>query len=146
VEGFFQEAHVKMRPMDFMDEGIFVCGMAHYPKFIEESISQALATAGRAMTILSKQPLFMGGTVAVVDQEQCVGCLTCVRTCPFEIPRIDPGTFGVGHIAGAAYIDPTLCQGCGTCTAECPATAIQLANYTDEMMLRSLSGTLGAWA
>jgi heterodisulfide reductase subunit A-like polyferredoxin len=88
----------------------------------------------------------MGGTVAVVDQEKCVGCLTCVRTCPFEIPRIDSVAWGVGHIAGAAWIDPTLCQGCGTCTAECPATAIQLANYTDELMLRSLSGALGAWA
>jgi heterodisulfide reductase subunit A len=145
AEGFFQEAHVKMRPMDFMDEGIFVCGMAHYPKFIEESISQALATAGRAMTILSKQPLYMGGMVAVVDQERCVGCLTCVRSCPFEIPRIDDSELGVGHIVGAAYIEPTLCQGCGTCTAECPASAIQLANYTDELMLRSLRGVLGSW-
>jgi heterodisulfide reductase subunit A2 len=145
VEGFFQEAHVKMRPMEFMDEGVFVCGMAHYPKFIEESISQALATAGRAMTILSKQPLFMGGTVAVVDQEKCVGCLTCVRTCPFEIPHIDGAALGVGHIVGAAWIDPALCQGCGTCTAECPATAIQLANYTDELMMRSLAGALGSW-
>ncbi len=145
-EGFFEEAQLKLRPMDFMREGIFLAGMAHYPKFIEESISQALATAGRAMTILSKQPLFMGGTIAVVDQEKCVGCLTCVRTCPFEIPRIIPDAWGVGHIAGAAWIDPALCQGCGTCTAECPATAIQLANYTDELMLRSLSGALGAWA
>jgi heterodisulfide reductase subunit A len=144
-EGFFLEAHIKMRPMDFMEEGIFVCGMAHYPKFIEESISQALATAGRAMTILSKQPLYMGGMVAVVDQERCVGCLTCVRSCPFEIPRIDDSELGVGHIVGAAYIEPTLCQGCGTCTAECPASAIQLANYTDELMLRSLRGVLGSW-
>ncbi len=145
LEGFFQEAHIKMRPMDFMEDGIFVCGMAHYPKFIEESISQALATAGRAMTILSKQPLFMGGTVAVVDQDSCVGCLTCVRTCPFEIPRIDTTRRGVGNIAGAAHIDPTLCQGCGTCTAECPATAIQLVNYSDEQLLGALTGVLGSW-
>ncbi|MEA3335784.1 MAG: FAD-dependent oxidoreductase [Chloroflexota bacterium] len=145
VEGFYQEAHVKMRPMDFTDEGIFVAGMAHYPKFIEESISHALATAGRAMTILSKQPLFMGGTIAIVDQDKCVGCLTCVRTCPFNVPKIDYEKAGVGGIIGAAYIEPALCQGCGTCTADCPASAIQVLPYADDLMLQSLSGVLGSW-
>jgi heterodisulfide reductase subunit A len=145
AEGFFLEAHLKMRPMDFMEEGIFICGMAHYPKFIEESISQALATAGRAITILSKQPFFFGGTIAVVDQSKCVGCLTCVRVCPFEIPRIDTAQSGVGSIAGAAYIEPTLCHGCGTCTGECPATAIQLLNYTDRQITVPEIGALGAW-
>ncbi|HIQ05751.1 MAG TPA: 4Fe-4S dicluster domain-containing protein, partial [Anaerolineae bacterium] len=141
-EGFFMEAHLKMRPMDFMKEGIFVAGMAHYPKFIEETIAHAQATAGRAITILAKQPLYIGGSVAVVDQTKCVGCLTCVRTCPFGIPRIQPEKTGVGGIAGAAYIDPALCQGCGTCTAECPAKAIQLLGYTDEQIL--VQG-VGAW-
>jgi heterodisulfide reductase subunit A len=144
-EGFFLEAHIKMRPMDFMEEGIFVCGMAHYPKFIEESISQALATAGRAITILSKEPFFFGGTVAVVDQEQCVGCLTCVRVCPFHIPKVDPNRTGVGDIVGAAYIEPALCHGCGTCTAECPATAIQLMNYTDAQIMVPEAALLGSW-
>lgn len=142
-EGFFMEAHLKMRPMDFMEEGIFVAGMAHYPKFIEEAIAHAQATAGRAITILSKQPLYIGGSVAVVDQTKCVGCLTCTRTCPFGIPQIQPDQAGVGAIVGAAYIDPALCQGCGSCTGECPAKAIQLLNYTDEQML--VQG-LGAWA
>jgi heterodisulfide reductase subunit A len=144
-EGFFLEAHLKMRPMDFMEEGIFVCGMAHYPKFIEECISQALATAGRAITILSKEELFVGGSIAVVDQDKCVGCLTCVRTCPFEIPRIDRSKTGVGNIVGAAYIEPSLCHGCGTCTAECPATAIQLFNYTDEQIMVPDAHVLGSW-
>ncbi|MCJ7734684.1 MAG: 4Fe-4S binding protein, partial [Anaerolineales bacterium] len=130
-EGFFLEAHIKMRPMDFMEEGIFICGIAHYPKFIEESISQASATAGRAITILSKKPFHFGGTVAVVDPNKCVGCLTCMRTCPFEIPRVSDEFTGVGGLGGAAYIEPTLCHGCGTCTAECPANAIQLLNYKD---------------
>ncbi|MDE3090170.1 MAG: CoB--CoM heterodisulfide reductase iron-sulfur subunit A family protein, partial [Chloroflexota bacterium] len=145
TEGFFMEAHLKMRPMDFMEEGIFVAGMAHYPKFIEESISHALAAAGRAITILSQEPLYFGGVVAQVDQSKCVGCLTCTRTCPFLIPQIDPTAIGNGGILGAAWIDPAKCQGCGTCTGECPATAIQLVNYRDEqIMLRETAG-LGAW-
>jgi heterodisulfide reductase subunit A len=144
-DGFFLEAHIKMRPMDFMEEGIFICGMAHYPKFIEESISHALATAARAITILSKETMYVGGTIAVVDQEKCVGCLTCARTCPFGIPIIDEGKMGVGSIVGAAYIDPTLCHGCGTCTAECPALAIQLVNYTDQQITVPDAHVLGSW-
>jgi heterodisulfide reductase subunit A len=144
-EGFYLEAHLKMRPMDFMEEGIFIAGMAHYPKFIEESISHALAAAGRAITILSQEPLYIGGVVAQVDQSKCVGCLTCTRTCPFGIPRIDPTAVGNGGILGAAYIDPAKCQGCGTCTGECPATAIQLVNYRDEQIMLRESAGLGAW-
>jgi heterodisulfide reductase subunit A len=141
-EGFFMEAHLKMRPMDFIEEGIFVAGMAHYPKFIEEAIAQAQATAGRAITLLAKQPLYIGGSIAVVDQTRCVGCLTCVRTCPFGIPQIEPELAGVGDFMGAAQIDPARCQGCGTCTAECPAKAIQLVAYTDEQILAQ---GVGAW-
>ena len=142
-EGFFMEAHVKMRPMDFMAEGIFVAGMAHYPKFIEETIINAQAAAGRAVSLLAQQSIYVGGTVAVVDQTKCVACLTCTRTCPFSIPRVRPDATGVGGIAGAAYIDPALCQGCGTCTGECPAKAIQLVNYSDQQILAQ---GLGAWA
>ena len=144
-EGFFLEAHIKMRPMDFMEEGIFLCGMAHYPKFIEETISHALATAARAITILSKEPLYVGGTIAVVDPDKCVGCLTCARTCPFGIPVIDESKMGVGSIVGAAYINPTLCHGCGTCTAECPAVAIQLINYLDQQVMIPEAHVLGSW-
>jgi heterodisulfide reductase subunit A len=147
-EGFFDEAQMKLRPMDFMREGIFLAGMAHYPKFIEESISHALAAAARALTILSqRESLYLGGVVAVVDPNKCVGCLTCTRTCPFGIPQVieDNGRVGVGGLGGAAYIDDALCQGCGTCTGECPANAIQLVSYTDEqMMLREVQG-LGEW-
>jgi heterodisulfide reductase subunit A len=146
-EGFFEEAQLKLRPMDFMRDGIFLAGMAHYPKFIEESISHALAAAGRALSLLSQKTLHLGGIVAQVDPEKCVGCLTCTRTCPFGIPQVISveGRAGVGGLGGAAFIDPALCQGCGTCTGECPANAIQLIHYTDEqMMLRDIAG-LGAW-
>lgn len=145
--GFFAEAQMKLRPMDFMREGIFLAGMAHYPKFIEESISHALAAAARALTVLAQGQLQLGGVVAEVDAEKCVGCLTCTRVCPFAIPQIieQEGRHGVGSLGGAAYIDPAQCQGCGTCTGECPANAIQLVNYSDEqIMLRDIGG-LGAW-
>jgi heterodisulfide reductase subunit A-like polyferredoxin len=143
AEGFFQEAHLKMRPMDFMEEGIFMAGMAHYPKFVEESMINAQATAARAITLLSKEPLYYGGPIAEVDQTKCVGCLTCVRTCPFQIPKIQSDVAGVGGIVGTAYIEPALCQGCGTCTAECPAKAIQLIALRDVQLQGELTG---AWA
>jgi len=142
-EGFFMEAHLKMRPMDFMAEGIFVCGMAHYPKFIDECIANAQAAAGRALTILTKDTLYVGGVVAQVDQTRCVGCLTCVRTCPFEIPKMRPADVGVGGIKGAVYIEPALCQGCGTCVAECPAKALQLLSCRDDQIMAQ---PLGSWA
>jgi len=132
--------------MDFTREGIFLAGLAHYPKFIEETIAQALATAGRAMTILSKERLEVGGTIAIVEQAKCVGCLTCVRVCPFGIPKIDPKAVGVGAIIGAAFIEPSLCTGCGTCTSECPADAIQLRHYRDDQLVLTEEPILGQWA
>jgi heterodisulfide reductase subunit A2 len=146
-EGFFAEAQMKLRPMDFMREGIFLAGMAHYPKFIEESTSHALAAAARALTLLSQGALDLGGIVAEVDPDKCVGCLTCTRVCPFAIPQVIQleGRSGVGGLGGAAYIDPAQCQGCGTCTGECPAGAIQLVNYGDEQVMLHESGGLGAW-
>jgi heterodisulfide reductase subunit A-like polyferredoxin len=140
-DGFFMEAHLKMRPMDFMEEGIFLAGLAHYPKFIEECIANALAAAGRALTVLSKETLFRGGSVAVVDSAKCISCLTCARTCPFGIPQVRTDRTGVGGLSGAAWIDPARCQGCGTCTAECPAKAIQLLNYLDEQIISGV----GRW-
>jgi heterodisulfide reductase subunit A-like polyferredoxin len=100
------------------------------------------------LTLLSQgDTLYLGGVVAVVDPDKCVGCLTCTRTCPFAIPQVlqIEGRNGVGSLGGAAYIDTAQCQGCGTCTGECPANAIQLINYTDEqIMLRDIGG-LGSW-
>ncbi len=146
-EGFFAEAQMKLRPMDFMREGIFLAGMAHYPKFVEESISQALAAAARALPLMAQQALYLGGVVAQVDPNKCVGCLTCTRTCPFAIPQViqQEGRQGVGGLGGAAFIDPAQCQGCGTCTGECPANAIQLVHYTDDQMMLQSIGGLGRW-
>ncbi len=91
--------------------------------------------------------MFLGGVVAEVDPAKCVGCLTCTRTCPFEIPQVIERSdrIGVGGLGGAAFIDPAQCQGCGTCTGECPANAIKLVNYSDEQILLQDIGGLGLW-
>ena len=141
-EGYFLEADLKMRPMDFVNEGVFLCGMAHYPRFLDEAIASAQAAAGRALTVLSMDPFYVGGVIAEVDGSKCVGCLTCVRTCPFQIPSLRYEESGVGGLGGRAWIDPALCQGCGTCTGECPAVAIQLHHYRDEQVVTE---GLGAW-
>jgi heterodisulfide reductase subunit A len=121
--GNFMEAHVKLRPVDFASEGIFVCGLAHSPKNTEENITQALAAAGRAATILSKDSLEVGGVVSVIDEEKCASCLTCLRECVYDAPFVNDN--------GKAEIDPAKCQGCGNCASACPASAIQLLTFTD---------------
>ncbi len=143
LDGFFLEAHVKLRPVDFATEGVFLAGAAHYPKFLDEAIVQAKAAAARALTIVGKDVLEVGGVVAQVDEAKCVACLTCVRICPYDVPQIraqakDNGrsraVLGVGEIVGAAYIEPAQCHGCGICVSECPAKAIQLLHYRDEQI------------
>jgi heterodisulfide reductase subunit A-like polyferredoxin len=135
MDGFFLEAHVKLRPVDFATEGIFMAGMAHYPKFLDESITQARAAASRAASLLAQPTMLTNARVAVVDPSKCTGCLTCVRICPYDVPQISPRYTGVGGVRGAAYIEPAICQGCGSCAAECPAHAIQLMHYTDAQVL-----------
>jgi heterodisulfide reductase subunit A-like polyferredoxin len=135
LEGFFLEAHVKLQPVEFPAEGIFLAGAAHYPKLLDETIAQAGAAAARAASILSKDELEVGGVVAVVEPEKCVGCLTCVRICPFGAAIINPALDGVGEIVGAAEITTAACRGCGLCPAECPAKAIQLQHFTDDQVL-----------
>jgi heterodisulfide reductase subunit A-like polyferredoxin len=134
ADGFFLEAHVKLRPVDFATDGVFMAGMAHYPKLLDETMIQAQAAAARAARVLSQETLAAGGRVAVVEPSKCTGCLTCVRVCPFQVPKIQANLTGVGDILGAAHIEAAICQGCGTCAAECPAQAIQLMHYTDAQM------------
>ena len=144
-QGFFQEQHTKMRPTQFAKRGIFLAGLAHHPKFIEDSVSQAKAVAAHAMRVVGHGAIQVGGLVAKVEPEKCVGCLTCVRICPYDAPYIDPTAIGVGEIMGAAYIDPARCQGCGLCTAECPAKAIELAGYQDDVLMNPATAILGSW-
>jgi len=127
AEGFLVEAHAKLRPVDFASDGLFVAGLAHYPKPLEEAIAQARASVARAMTILSRDSLMVGGVVAEVTKEKCAVCLTCVRTCPYNIPYI--------HEDGYAAIDASECHGCGACVGECPGKAIKLNHFTDQQII-----------
>ncbi len=126
-EGFLIEAHMKLRPVDFASEGLFMAGLAHYPKPLDESIAQAKAAVARSMTILSREAILVGGVVAKVEPERCAACLTCVRTCPYDAPYISQ--------EGHAVIDPAECRGCGSCVAECPGKAIRLQHFTDEQII-----------
>jgi heterodisulfide reductase subunit A-like polyferredoxin len=138
MDGFFLEAHVKLRPVDFSADGVFMAGMAHYPKFLDESIAQAQAAASRAAGILSKETMVTNASVAVVNPQLCVGCLTCVRVCPYHVPIVSSEFTGVGKIVGAAFIESAVCHGCGSCASECPAKAIQLMHYTDAQTLNKV--------
>ncbi len=122
-DGFFLEAHVKLRPVDFATDGVFLCGLAHYPKPIDESIAQAHAAASRAATILARQTIHFPGTVAFVNAMFCSSCGTCVHVCPYSAPRFND--------KGKAEINPALCKGCGLCTASCRSGAIRLQGFDD---------------
>jgi heterodisulfide reductase subunit A-like polyferredoxin len=142
MDGFFMEAHVKLRPVDFLSEGLFMAGMAHYPKFLEETIVHAQAAAARAGALLSHDTISVGGKIAAVNPDLCTACLTCVRSCAYTAPRIDGELAGIGGIIGAARIEAALCQGCGLCVASCPADAIELRHYTDAQINAKLDALL----
>jgi heterodisulfide reductase subunit A len=124
ADGFFIEAHAKLRPVDLASEGLFMAGTAHGPKDATETIAQAQAAVARATTILAKDKLQLSGVVSRVDPTHCAVCLTCVRACPYGVPFIND--------QHSAEINPALCQGCGICVAECPAKTISLGRYEDK--------------
>jgi len=120
-DGFYVEAHMKLRPVDFATEGIFLCGLAHSPKCIDENISQARAAAARAATVLSKTHLDVSAQVSYVEQDKCISCMTCVTVCPYNAPFCNQD--------GKAQIEAAKCMGCGICASECPARAAQLHHF-----------------
>jgi len=134
ADGFFLEAHVKLRPVDTQTDGIFICGTAHSPKKIDETISQALAASSRASSLLAKDYIEVGGIVAKVNPDLCAACLICVRACPYEVPFINED--------GVSEIDISQCHGCGICAAECPAKAITLYHFDDDEILAQVDGLL----
>ena len=125
---FFLEAHVKLRPVDFATEGVFVCGLAHSPKLIEESITQAKAAASRAAVILSKATIETGGVVSLVDQRKCTGCSLCQQLCPFNAIDMD-------EKKNVAVINEALCKGCGVCASSCRSGAVTLKGFTDQQVV-----------
>ncbi|MDI6690697.1 MAG: CoB--CoM heterodisulfide reductase iron-sulfur subunit A family protein [Candidatus Bathyarchaeota archaeon] len=136
-DGFFLEAHMKLRPVDFATDGVFLCGMAHSPKYIDESIAQACAAAARATTILSKPALEMEGIVANVNEDLCSGCRICEYLCPYgaiEMKQKDDRL--VAHVIEA------LCKGCGACGSACPTKAITMGHFTTEEIIAQVKAAL----
>lgn len=133
-EGFFIEAHPKLRPVDLPNEGEFVCGLAHSPRFMDETIAQAQAAAGRASRVLSKTLMEIAGQVSYVNPAECVACATCVRVCPYGAPVIN--ALGKSEIRGAK------CVGCGGCVSACPAKAIVLRHQDSRTVTAMLDEVL----
>jgi len=130
-DGFFMEAHVKLRPVDCATDGVFICGLAHAPKPIDEAIAQAQAAATRAVSVLAKERIQVSGNVAQVDPTGCSSCGVCIDVCPYSAPSF----IKEGHFAGKSEINPVLCKGCGLCVASCRSGAIKLAGFdTDQIM------------
>jgi heterodisulfide reductase subunit A2 len=136
-DGSFLEAHMKLRPVDFATDGIFLCGMAHSPKYIEESIAQACAAAARAATILSKKTLEMEGIIANVDEDLCSACRVCEYLCPYgAVEMKDKDGKPIAHVIEA------LCKGCGACGTACPTKAITMGHFTTQEILAQVKAAL----
>lgn len=134
ADGFFLEAHMKLRPVDFATDGVFVAGLAHYPKPIEESVAQAQAAAARASNILSKPFVEVAPTVSSVDQERCIGCGMCEANCPF-------GAIRLSKVHGKGFRAETItasCKGCGICSADCMQKAIDMKHFRGRQILAAI--------
>jgi heterodisulfide reductase subunit A len=136
-DGFFQEAHVKLRPVDFAADGIFLCGAVHYPKHLSEAISQAYGAAGRAVTLLSQDTVVASGSVCEVREDDCVSCGACITACTYDAIAFHDTPKGK-----KARVNPVLCKGDGLCNAKCPTNAIVLKHYTDEEVLGQIDAAL----
>jgi heterodisulfide reductase subunit A len=136
-DGFFQEAHVKLRPVDFAADGIFLCGTAHYPKHISEAISQAYGAAGRAATLLSKDTVTASGSVCEVNETDCISCGACMTVCTYDAIEFRDTPKGK-----KAWVNPVLCKGDGVCNTVCPTSAISLNHYTDEEILSQIDAAV----
>ncbi|MEI8182470.1 MAG: FAD-dependent oxidoreductase [Desulfomonile sp.] len=129
-DGFFLEAHMKLRPVDFATDGVFLAGLAHYPKPLDESIAQAEAAGSHAAQVLARGYVEAPGMVAVVDQFLCRGCGRCVDVCPFHAPELKEAATGILQ----SQINPALCKGCGACGVACPTGAAQVRHFKDEQI------------
>jgi heterodisulfide reductase subunit A len=136
-EGFFLEAHMKLRPVDFATDGVFLCGMAHSPKFIDESIAQACASAARAATVLSKKALEMEGSIANVNDDLCGGCRICEALCEYGAIEMKENS---GKLR--SHVIEALCKGCGVCGSACPTGAINMGHFTDKQILAQVRAAL----
>lgn len=134
-DGWLLEAHQKLRPVDFANDGVFLCGMAHYPKPVEESVAQAKAAAARAMTFLARDRITLSGVVTRISPELCSGCGGCVRVCPYGAISLDPAE-------KTARVNPALCKGCGACAAACPSEAAILEGFNHRQLYAQIRTAL----
>jgi heterodisulfide reductase subunit A len=136
-DGFFQEAHVKLRPVDFAAEGIYLCGIAHYPKLMSETVSQAYGAAGRALTLLANDTVVASGSVCGVDEKKCMGCGACVDACTYGAIALQDTKQGK-----KAVVNAVLCKGDGLCNSKCPTGAIFLKHYTDDQIYHQIDASV----
>lgn len=136
-DGFFKEAHVKLRPVEFAADGVYLCGLAHYPKLISETVSQAYGAAGRVLTLLSKDIVTASGSICEVEEEKCVSCGACIAACTYGAIEFRETEMGI-----KAFVNPVLCKGDGVCNAVCPTGAIQLKHFTDKELLSQIDAAI----
>jgi heterodisulfide reductase subunit A len=136
-DGFFKEAHVKLRPVDFATDGVFLCGTAHYPKHIPEAINQAYGAAGRALTLLSHDIVTVSGSVCEVDERKCISCGACISACTYGAIEFRETPQGK-----KAVVNPVICKGDGLCNSKCPTGAIVLKHFTDEELLSQIDAVV----
>jgi heterodisulfide reductase subunit A len=132
-DGFLKEAHVKLRPVEFATDGVYLCGLAHYPKFMQETINQSYGAAGRVLTLLSHDTVVASGAVCEVDEEKCVSCGACITACTYGAIEFYESPGGK-----RARVNPVLCKGDGLCNTKCATNAISLKHFTDEEVLSEI--------
>ena len=132
-DDFFKEAHVKLKPVEFAADGVYLCGSAHYPKHITETINQAYGAAGRVLTLISKDTVIASGSVCEVTDDDCVSCGACITACTYDAIAFRDTPQG-----RKAWVNPILCKGDGVCNAKCPTNAIVLKHFTDEELLSQI--------
>jgi heterodisulfide reductase subunit A len=138
ADGFFKEAHVKLKPVEFAADGVFLCGMAHYPKHMPEVINQAYGAAGRVLTLLSHDTVVASGSVCEVDERRCMGCGACVAACTYGAIELRETRQGK-----KVAVNPVICKGDGLCNARCPTGAISLKHFTDEELMSQIDAAVG---
>jgi heterodisulfide reductase subunit A len=138
---FFLEAHMKLRPVDFATDGVFMCGLAHCPKSVDESIAQADAAAARAATILSKDEIEIDATISEILDANCDGCAYCIDPCPYNALTLIEYMYK-GSIKKTIQRDGALCKGCGVCMATCPKKGIFVRGFKLEQISAMVEAAL----